>query len=54
MVRATVPRERASKDEEDIKGIMRFTKVDVNVLRKEASRNNTLSVLTDILKETKS
>lgn len=53
MIRATVPRQRASKDEEDVKGILRFTKVNVNVLRKEASRNNTLSVLTDILKETK-
>ena len=53
MIRATVPRQRASKDEEDVKGILRFTKVNVNVLRKEATRNNTLSVLTDILKETK-
>ena len=53
MIRATVPRQKASKDEEDVKGILRFTKVNVNVLRKEATRNNTLSVLTDILKETK-
>ena len=53
MIRATVPRQRASKDEEDVKGILRFTKVNVNVLRKEATRNNTLSVLTDMLKETK-
>jgi len=53
MIRATVPRQKASKDEEDVKGILRFTKANVNVLRKEATRNNTQSILTDILKETK-
>ena len=31
MIRATVPRQRASKDEEDVKGILRFTKGNVRL-----------------------
>lgn len=43
MVKATVPRERALKDEEDVRAILRFTKVDVEAVKKQARRNNTLS-----------
>lgn len=52
MIKATISRERASKDVEDVKAILRFTKVDVNFLKKEGARDNTLSILLDILKET--
>lgn len=48
MIKATVPRERASKDEEDVKAILRFNKVDMNVVKRRARKNNTLSILETI------
>jgi hypothetical protein len=54
MIKATIPKERAFKDEEDVKAILKFTQVDANTLRKKACRNNTLSILEEILMEKKS
>ena len=48
MIKATVPRERASKDEEDVKAILMFNKVDMNVVKRRARKNNTLSILETI------
>jgi len=44
MIKATVPRERTQKDREDIRAILRFTKVNVEAVKKQARRNNMLSV----------
>jgi len=44
MIKATVPRERALKDEEDVKAILKFTKVDVGVVRSRARRDGTLEI----------
>ena len=49
MIKATVHRERALKDEEDVKAILKFTEVNVNKLRKKALGNTTLALLEDIL-----
>jgi len=38
MVKATVPRERALKDIEDVKAILKFTKVDIGALKRRAKR----------------
>jgi len=48
MIKATVPRERALKDEEDVRAILKFTKVDVEVVRKQARRNSTLSIFNSV------
>lgn len=45
MIKSTVPRKRAVKDEEDVKAILRFTEVDVEKVRQEARRQNTLPIL---------
>ena len=45
MIKATVPRERASKDEDDIKAILKFSKVDMSVIKRRARKNDTLSIL---------
>jgi len=45
MIKATVPRDRAQKDEEDVRAIMRFTKIDVKAVEKQARKNNTLPIL---------
>jgi len=49
MIKATVPRERALKDEEDVKAILRFTKVDVEAVKKRARKEGTLVVFEEIV-----
>ena len=49
MIRTTVSRERALKDEGDAKAILKFTRVDMSVLERRARENNTLSILEGII-----
>jgi len=49
MIKATVPRERALRDEQDVKAILRFSEVNVEVVKKRARRNNTLSIFESIV-----
>ena len=49
MIKATVPRERAIKDEEDVKAILTFTKVDVEAIKKQAKKDNTLTILESLI-----
>lgn len=49
MIRTTVPRERALKDEGDVKAILKFTRVDMDLLERRARENNTLSILEGII-----
>lgn len=51
MIKATKPRERALKDEEDIRAILRFTKVDVEAVRMEAKRESTLPIFEVIARD---
>jgi hypothetical protein len=44
MIKATVPRERVMKDKEDVKAILKFTKLDIETVKKQAERDNTLAV----------
>ena len=48
MIKATIPRERALKDEEDVKAILRFTKVNMNTIERRAQKNNTILILKNI------
>jgi len=43
-----VPRERALKDEEDVKAILKFTRVNVRTVKERARKENTLSIFEDI------
>jgi hypothetical protein len=45
MIRATVPKERAQKDKDDVRAILKFTALDVDSLMKKAKKENTLSIL---------
>ena len=49
MIKATVPKERALKDEEDVKAILKFTKVRVELVRRRARGENTLSVFEQVV-----
>jgi len=48
MIKATVPREKASKDEDDIKAILEFNKVNMSTIKRQARKNSTLSILETI------
>jgi len=45
MIKATIPRERALKDEDDVKAILKFSKIHMNVLKRRARKDNTLPIL---------
>ena len=49
MIKATVPRERALKDVEDVRAVLRFTRVNVEAVKMEARRENTLSMFEAIV-----
>jgi len=44
MIKATVPRERAVKDEEDVRAILQFTKVENEAIEKQAKNDGTLEI----------
>ena len=48
MIKATVPRERALKDEDDVRAILRFTEVNMKNLKRRALKDGTLSILENI------
>lgn len=52
MIKATLTRERAMKDEEDVKAILAFTKVDLETVKKKAKRDGTSDVLEYLLQST--
>jgi hypothetical protein len=49
MVKATLPRERAAKDEEDVRAILAFTKVDVEAVKRQAKLDGTSTILEDLM-----
>lgn len=48
MIKATVPKERALKDEDDVRAILRYTKVDIKALKRQARKESTLSIFESI------
>jgi len=45
MIKVTIPRKKALKDEDDVKAILKFTKVNMNAIKRQAQKDNTLSIL---------
>jgi len=54
MIKVTVSRERALKDEEDIKAVSKYTKVDMKTLTKKAQKEKTITILENIINTKKS
>lgn len=44
MIKATLPPERSAKDKKDIWGILKFTKVDLEAVKRQAKKDHTLEV----------
>jgi hypothetical protein len=49
MIKATKPRERAVKDEEDVKAILEFTEVDLEAVKERAKHDGTLAILEELV-----
>ena len=49
MIRATMPRERAQKDVEDVKAILKFARVDLEAVRRQAEKEGTTKILKEIM-----
>jgi len=48
MIKATVPSERAQKDKDDVKAILRESRVNVDALKKRARKENTVKILEEL------
>lgn len=48
MIKATVPRERALKDEDDVKAILRYAEVDMKAVKRRSRREGTFSILEEL------
>lgn len=49
MIKATVPRERAVKDKEDVRAVLAFSKVDVEAVKRQARKDGTLKILEGLI-----
>ena len=48
MIKATVPKERALKDKDDVEAILKYTEVNMKALKQRARRESTLSILEEL------
>jgi len=51
MIKVTIPQERALKDMDDVKAILKFSKVNLEVIKEKAKKDNTARILEKILEE---
>lgn len=49
MIKVTMPKERALKDKDDIKAILKYTRVDMNLIKKKALKEKTLAIFEELL-----
>jgi hypothetical protein len=48
MIRVTVPKERALKDKDDIRAILKYTKINMKALKRRARIESTISILKEL------
>ncbi len=51
MIKVTVPRERAVKDEGDVRAVLAFANVDVAAVKRQAGKDGTLTILEGIIEQ---
>lgn len=49
MIKATIPKERALKDMDDVKAILKFSKVRISTVKRKAKKDSTLPILEDLI-----
>jgi hypothetical protein len=50
MIKATVPREQAVKDEGDVRAVLAFAEVNVETVKQQAKKDGTFGILEDLMK----
>ncbi|KPV61932.1 MAG: hypothetical protein AOA66_1605 [Candidatus Bathyarchaeota archaeon BA2] len=48
MIKATVPKERAIEDKDDVKAILRYTEVNMKALKRRAQKESTFAILEEL------
>jgi len=48
MIKATLPPERAIKDKDDVKAVLAFTKVNIEVVKKQAKKDKTFEIFHEL------
>jgi hypothetical protein len=51
MIKATLPHERATKDKQDIKAILTFTNIKIEVVKQQAKKDGTIEILEDLIEQ---
>jgi hypothetical protein len=51
MIKVTLPPERSQKDRDDIKSILRHTKVNIKTIEQHAQKETTLTLFKELIKE---
>lgn len=51
MVKVTIPPERAVKDKDDIRAVLKHTRINVKTIEKQAEKENTLYIFKELQKE---
>jgi len=48
MIKATIPKERTLKDQDDIRAILKYTKINMEAIKKRARLENTISIFEEL------
>jgi len=51
MIKVTVPRERTLKDKDDVRAILKHTKVSIKAIEKRAQRESTLNIFKELMRK---
>jgi hypothetical protein len=49
MIKSTISKEKSQKDRDDVKAILSHTKLEAELLRKRAEKENTLAMLDELM-----
>jgi len=51
MIKATVSKEKSHKDREDVRAILKHTKLDLGMLKREAQKESTGAILDELIRQ---
>jgi len=51
MIKATLSEEKSHKDSEDVRAILKHTRLDLGMLKREARKENTASILDELIRQ---
>jgi len=51
MIKATASGEKSHKDREDVRAVLKHTKLDLTILKREARKENTATILDELIRQ---